>query len=160
MEEGLCSYGKQKTYKFIMPGPSLRSREVRVVHSATSSNSTNRSTNVPIHPRHRLPVSALALEALTQFAGWGSAEGILYTGGRDGMIVGWDLGLQMKMSASGGTSSRHPFRMRWERLTGWMDDSSSVDEDDEYATSNGDVLGYAQATSRGSSSNGADQLGS
>ena len=37
MEEGLCSYGKQKMYKFIMPGPSLQSREVRVVHSATSS---------------------------------------------------------------------------------------------------------------------------
>lgn len=42
----------------------------------------------------------------------------------------------------------------------WMDDSSSEDEDDEYATSDGDVLGYAQATRRGSSSNGADQLGS
>ena len=75
------------------------------------------------------------------------------------MIVGWDLGLQMKMSASGGTSSRHPFRMRWERLMGWMDDSSSEDKDDEYTTSDRDILGYAQATSCGSSSNGADQLG-
>lgn len=41
------------------------------------------------------------------------------------MIVGWDPDLQIKMSASGRTSSRPPFHMRWERLTCWTDDSSS-----------------------------------
>ncbi|UZJ57017.1 hypothetical protein CBS101457_006337 [Exobasidium rhododendri] len=50
------------------------------------------------HPRHCLPVSSLALDTSTILGGTqdGKPRGILYTGGRDGMIVSWELGLRMK----------------------------------------------------------------
>lgn len=62
------------------------------------------------HPRHCLGVNALALDTTTVLAGPSSAadgsssdgkrkrtpEGILYTGGRDGLIASWELGLSTR----------------------------------------------------------------
>lgn len=56
------------------------------------------------HPRHCLGVNALALDLSTVLAGPSSRdegsskrkrtpEGILYTGGRDGLVAAWELGL-------------------------------------------------------------------
>lgn len=48
------------------------------------------------HPRHRLAVQALALDLSTNLHGETSPGGILYTGGRDGLICSWELGLPTK----------------------------------------------------------------
>src|ERR1700751_2702756 len=43
--------------------------------------------------RHRLGVSSLAVDTSTQLSGRNAPEGILYTGGRDGQVMSWDLGI-------------------------------------------------------------------
>ncbi|GAA5976777.1 hypothetical protein JCM11641_000868 [Rhodosporidiobolus odoratus] len=52
------------------------------------------------HPRHRLPVQALALDLSTSLSHEGELDsapgGILYTGGRDGLLCSWELGLPTK----------------------------------------------------------------
>jgi len=51
----------------------------------------------PTHPSHRLPVQALALDLSTPLASSSSKDnspqGLLYTGGRDGLLSSWELGL-------------------------------------------------------------------
>lgn len=115
-------------------------------------------------PRHRLGVACLALDTSTQLVGRNAPEGILYTGGRDGLVMSWDLGIPMKkrkvdsspsrdtdseadpMSPGGRTRTRTRRSRRWEVLTGWDDDSfdSDGEEGDErhqQVGSDGDVLG-------------------
>ncbi|GAA5958591.1 hypothetical protein JCM21900_003989 [Sporobolomyces salmonicolor] len=52
------------------------------------------------HPRHRLAVQALALDFSTALSHDGvrdtAPDGILYTGGRDGLLCSWELGLPSK----------------------------------------------------------------
>lgn len=48
------------------------------------------------HPRHRLAVQALALDLSTSLEHGGPPGGILYTGGRDGLLCSWELGLPTK----------------------------------------------------------------
>lgn len=54
----------------------------------------------PTHPSHRLPVQALALDLSTPLASTSSKDnspqGLLYTGGRDGLLCSWELGLPTK----------------------------------------------------------------
>ena len=71
------------------------------------------------HPKHRLPVASLALDSTTHLAGRLNPEGILYTGGRDGMVLSWDLHLPTIKQP---TRPQKPQRGRWEMLTGWGDD--------------------------------------
>ena len=80
------------------------------------------------HPQHRLGVASLALDTSTQLAGRPGPEGILYSGGRDGLVIAWELGISMKKRTTRygkGSDSR----TRWDVLTGWGDDDQ--DEDDE-----------------------------
>ncbi|BGP12717.1 hypothetical protein JCM10213_008855 [Rhodosporidiobolus nylandii] len=52
------------------------------------------------HPRHRLAVQALALDLSTSLSHDGERDsspgGILYTGGRDGLLCSWELGMPTK----------------------------------------------------------------
>ncbi|KAL0573430.1 hypothetical protein V5O48_008524 [Marasmius crinis-equi] len=96
---------------------------------------------VPRHPRHRLGVSSLALDTCTRLSGNGTPEGILYSGGRDGMVNSWDLHVPMRsrekerrLKQSRGGYEKY----RWEIMTGWADD---VDEDGDEFSGDGDVLG-------------------
>src|SRR5258707_13274886 len=50
----------------------------------------------PQHPRHRLGIASLALDTSTQLVGHHAPEGVLYSGGRDGLIMSWDLGVPLK----------------------------------------------------------------
>lgn len=90
------------------------------------------------HPRHRLGVASLALDTCTILEGREVPEGILYSGGRDGQLMSWDLGLPMKKRAL-----ESPFRRgRWEVMTGWEDELEDEDDDgNERVTSDGDVIG-------------------
>ena len=101
------------------------------------------------HPRHRLGVASLAIDTSTLLAGRNTPEGILYTGGRDGMVMSWDLGFPMK-------KRRPKFRNgsirrsvgRWEIMTGWADDvidEEAEEADDRYVGSDGDILGEVSA---------------
>jgi len=100
------------------------------------------------HPRHRLGVASLALDVSTQLIGRNAPEGILYSGGRDGLVMSWDLGMPMKKrKASDGHFQ--PRRGRWEVLTGWGEDFIEEEaEDDEHPISDGDILGDVVDTLR------------
>ncbi|THH05585.1 hypothetical protein EW145_g4683 [Phellinidium pouzarii] len=102
------------------------------------------------HPRHRLGVAAFALDTATQLSGRDTPEGILYTGGRDGMVMAWDLELPMRQRSlrSSAFSQVGGRRLgRWERLTRDDEDDNAIyeedgdDDGDDWPTSDGDVLG-------------------
>ncbi|KAK0201917.1 hypothetical protein DFS33DRAFT_1375400 [Desarmillaria ectypa] len=102
------------------------------------------------HPRHRLGVASLALDTSTQLTGRSAPEGILYSGGRDGMVISWDLGMSMKKRKP--KQDVGDFRRgigRWELMTGWGDDviAEEAEDADDRPTSDGDVLGDVTAFS-------------
>ena len=94
------------------------------------------------HPRHRLGVASLALDVSTQLIGRNAPEGILYSGGRDGLVMSWDLEMPMKRRKISDGNSQ-PRRGRWEVLTGWGEDfiEEEAEEGDERPVSDGDILG-------------------
>ena len=117
--------------------------------SKTVVQGEQHSPKWPSHPRHRLGVASLAIDTSTQLVGRNAPEGILYTGGRDGLVMSWDLEIPMK-------KREHPYGApkpsddsgfhrpvgRWEIMTGWADEA--IDEEAEEAEekpTDGDVLG-------------------
>jgi len=102
------------------------------------------------HPKHRLPVASLALDSITHLTGEPSPEGILYTGGRDGMVISWDLHLPTRQRP---IKPSKPQKGRWEMLTGWgdnwYDDGEEDDTENEPSVgTDGDVLGDVTASVR------------
>ena len=94
------------------------------------------------HPRHRLGISSLALDSSTNLAGRNSPGGILYSGGRDGLIIAWDLGVPMKKRKQSKAPQGPRVNGQWEVLTGWADDTIEEEgEEDERLGTDGDVLG-------------------
>jgi len=65
-----------------------------------SASRRQQSSTSPSHPKHTLAVTCLAADSSTCISGYGkngkSPEGILYTGGRDGLVSSWELGLKMR----------------------------------------------------------------
>ncbi|KAH8824754.1 hypothetical protein DL96DRAFT_1614982 [Flagelloscypha sp. PMI_526] len=119
--------------------------------SRTSSSKSSKDA-----PKHRLGVTALALDPTTVLQDRSSPRGILYSGGRDGLIVSTDLGLSMreKLTRSGLNSRelrRH--KEKWELITGWANDDEASDEeeeDPEHESTSGDILGEVARKRRGS----------
>ncbi|EIN04141.1 WD40 repeat-like protein [Punctularia strigosozonata HHB-11173 SS5] len=68
---------------------------------------------------------------------------MLYTAGRDGMVIAWDLGVPMRPRAP----APPDFKPRWEAMTGWADEGAEEDEAelDETLGTSGDVLGEVTA---------------
>lgn len=94
------------------------------------------------HPRHRLGISSLALDSSTSLAGRNSPGGILYSGGRDGLIIAWDLSVPMKKRKQNRAPQSSRVNSHWEVLTGWADDAIEEEgEEDERVGTDGDVLG-------------------
>ena len=103
------------------------------------------------HPRHRLGVSSLALDTSTQLAGHNTPEGILYSGGRDGLVLSWDLGITMKRRKLAGTDTTRRLRSgRWEIMTGWADHAidEEAEEHEERLHRDGDILGDVTPSKR------------
>ena len=99
-------------------------------------------------PRHRLGVSSLALDTTTQLVGRPSPEGILYTGGRDGLVIAWDLKIPMRKRTRT-VDAPHPSTTRWELATGWTGPiSDDLPEEDEDMRSDGDILGEVRGSAR------------
>ncbi|GAA5850251.1 hypothetical protein JCM8547_001061 [Rhodosporidiobolus lusitaniae] len=67
---------------------------------STAENLNHKYAVQEAHPRHRLAVQALALDLSTPISHDGELDstpgGILYTGGRDGLLCSWELGLPTK----------------------------------------------------------------
>ncbi|KAJ7066614.1 hypothetical protein C8F01DRAFT_1123933 [Mycena amicta] len=72
-------------------------------------------------------------------------EGILYTAGRDGLVLSWDLGLPLQRRLATDNTRR---RGRWEALTGWADDAIDEETEEPEPTSDGDILGDVPTSSR------------
>jgi WD repeat-containing protein 48 len=76
----------------------------------------------------------------------------MYSGGRDGMIMSWDLGIPMKKRKAREDSEDGLRRSqgRWEIMTGWAD--NGIDEEgedaDDVKQSDGDILGDVTASTR------------
>lgn len=120
-------------------GPLLSPVEGAVIPSvADESHKPSR------YPRHRLGVTSLALDCSTHLTGRNAPEGILYSGGRDGLVMSWDLHIPMKKRISR-TEDATP-RPRWEMITGWGDILDDEEEGEERAISDGDVLGEVTGT--------------
>ena len=99
-------------------------------------------------PRHRLGISALALDTTTQLVGCPSPEGILYTGGRDGLVISWDLKIPMRKRTRNGDVPRQG-STRWELVTGWIDPViDDLPDEDEDMRSDGDILGDVRGSAR------------
>jgi WD repeat-containing protein 48 len=117
-----------------------------LLHSETQVGDSEAEPQVR-HPRHRLGVASLALDSATQLQGHDSPGGILYTGGRDGLVISWDLGMPMKRRERKPDSDfdGHPRRRvgRWEIMTGWADDAidEEAEEGEEKSVGDGDVIG-------------------
>ena len=103
------------------------------------------------HPRHRLGVSCLALDTATQLVGRAAPEGILYSGGRDGLVLSWDLNIPMKKRTQRYGVWEDGMRRsvgQWEIMTGWADEVEEDEhEDAEEVRSDGDILGEVQDSS-------------
>jgi len=117
-----------------------------------SNSDSNPNTTFHPHrdttPRHRLGVSSLALDTTTQLVGCPSPEGILYTGGRDGLVISWDLKIPMRKRTRNGDVPRQG-STRWELVTGWIDPViDDLPDEDEDMQSDGDILGDARGSAR------------
>jgi WD repeat-containing protein 48 len=107
------------------------------------------------HPKHRLGVASLALDAATHLVGRNAPGGILYSGGRDGLIMSWDLGLSMRARTQryGAVNGIRRLGGRWEGMTGWGDDT-----DEEEDVMDGDVLGEVSGARRRRLSHADDDI--
>ncbi|KAJ9092626.1 hypothetical protein QFC19_008664 [Naganishia cerealis] len=91
------------------------------------------------HPTHCRGVTALALDTTTILRGHDAPRGILYTGGRDGLVASWEQGVPLVPAAAAATEgdvrqAGDSEPVRWERI-GMTDDDDEDDEDgdEEYA---------------------------
>ncbi|KAH9938898.1 uncharacterized protein BXZ73DRAFT_44505 [Epithele typhae] len=67
---------------------------------------------------------------------------MLYTGGRDGLVISWDLGVPMTRRAHRyGYGKQRQSMRRWEVMTNWADDIIEEEDEGEEPRSDGDVLG-------------------
>lgn len=96
------------------------------------------------HPRHSLGITSLALDTSTLLSNTQSPGGILYSGGRDGLVASWELGVPHRRRR-GGKYEILPGRgggrkVRWERIGDgaemWDDEDEEDfdDEEDEFST--------------------------
>ncbi|ORX37083.1 hypothetical protein BD324DRAFT_624711 [Kockovaella imperatae] len=81
------------------------------------------------HPRHCLGINALALDTSTTLSDSSAPAGILYSGGRDGLVASWELGVPHKRRRGGRyeTLPGRTTRTKWERVG----DGAEMWDDDE-----------------------------
>ena len=106
--------------------------------------STASSDNQDNHPRHCLGITSLALDTSTLLSNSSTPGGILYTGGRDGLVASWELGMLHKRRRGGRYEilpGRGGGRVKWEKVGDgaemWDDEDEEEDEDVEPASGGG-----------------------
>lgn len=93
------------------------------------------------HPRHRLGVTSFALDTSTMLSGKTRPEGILYSGGRDGMVIAHELGASLKQRSKPYGSEKVPGRS-WEAITGWRDHYEYDQDHDLDTDADGELHGH------------------
>ncbi|OCF44317.1 hypothetical protein I317_01762 [Kwoniella heveanensis CBS 569] len=100
------------------------------------------------HPRHCLGITSLALDTSTLLSDASSPGGILYTGGRDGLVASWELNVPHKRRR-GARYEQLPgrgSRVKWERIGDgaefFDDDEFEDEEDDEGLSSEEETEGW------------------
>jgi WD repeat-containing protein 48 len=75
----------------------------------------------------------MAIDLSTHIAGKTSPEGVLYSAGRDGLVIAWELGAPTKRRRQEhweSTASRRVQRQGdWKAMTGWDDDQDLSDDE-------------------------------
>lgn len=102
-------------------------------------------------PRHRLGVASLALDTATHLIGRNAPEGILYTGGRDGLVISHDLGIPLRQrSRRYGYAGEGARRLggQWEIMTGWGDEVLDEEDEEDEVALDGDILGEVSGARR------------
>ena len=105
---------------------------------------TNISVPVPTarkseHPRHCLGITSLAIDTSTVLSDSSVPGGILYSGGRDGLVASWDLGIT-HARRRGGRYEVQPGRggrVRWEKVGDGAEMWDEDEEDEEMDGENG-----------------------
>lgn len=154
----------RRRVSYIIPPPTEPVPRLQLPPHGASKNGSSGPLLIPLrsqhehqwpkwaqHPRHRLGVSCLALDTATQLVGRNTPEGILYSGGRDGLVVSWDLNIPMRSRTQRYGILEDGMRRsvgQWEIMTGWADEvDEDENEDAEELRSDGDVLGDVQDSS-------------
>ncbi|WWC62960.1 uncharacterized protein I303_105558 [Kwoniella dejecticola CBS 10117] len=115
------------------PGGTLSSRNPFLSQTQIQ---TTQPDDKPAHARHCLGITSLALDTSTLLSDSSSPGGILYTGGRDGLVASWELNVPHK-KRRGGRYEVQPGRgerVKWERIgdgAEFFDDDEFEDEDGE-----------------------------
>lgn len=134
-----------RTVPLVIPdtpaSPDAQSSRHRVSGPRPHSPVKQRSgSGTVVQPTHRLGVSALAVDLSTHIAGKSSPEGILYSAGRDGLVIAWELGAPTKPRRR---KRKEPVSMRqrdlkgdWKAMTGWDEDQDLSDEDTDDSDAN------------------------
>lgn len=139
--------------------------------STSSRHYHSNNTTVQRHPEHTLGITALALDTSTIIDNSISPSrkktpaGILYSGGRDGLVASWELALPFKKretedgSLSGRKGRRKRYLPRWAEDT-YADDDLLDEDDDEDSSSDEETAGGGYRKPRNLSQQGyADEDG-
>lgn len=133
------------TSPYLVPKPSNGTANGINGHSSYNpfSDDAYSSPAQDSHPRHCLGITSLALDTSTVLSDASSPGGILYTGGRDGLVASWELGIPHKRRRGGRyeTIPGRGGRVKWEKVGDgaemWDDEEDSEegyrgpeDEDD------------------------------
>ncbi len=150
---GAAPGGDARSYPYINPKAGASNGAAQFAsRNPFASPQSPQPQQEPRHPRHRLGISALALDTSTMLHGANSPGGILYTGGRDGLVASWEThvphtrrrGKRYRPVPGRGTGGR----VRWERLgdggADWEDDDGD-DQGADYSSSE-DEEGTPDAT--------------
>jgi WD repeat-containing protein 48 len=132
---------------YVIPEPILRPPRLRLPHLGADRHGSTTPLLIPLQhdgaetpsrpltavntptsqPRHRLGVNSLALDTSTQLEGRETPEGILYSGGRDGMIIAHEIGIIHKRRAHMAAADLH--HRRWETLVGFPHPHDEPDQE-------------------------------
>ncbi|KAK8858907.1 hypothetical protein IAR55_003138 [Kwoniella newhampshirensis] len=130
------------------PGLTLGSRNPFLTSTSPPPANGGGKQAGPQHPRHCLGINSLALDTSTVLSDSSSPGGILYSGGRDGLVASWELGVPHRRRRGGryeGLPGRAD-RVKWERIgdgAEFFDDDDLDDlDEDEGISSEEDMEGW------------------
>ena len=97
---------------------------------ADTPNGDHVHAQAPDHPRHCLGITSLALDTSTVLSDSQAPGGILYSGGRDGLVASWELNIPHRRRRGGRYEhiAGRGGKVRWERVG---DGAEMFDEDEE-----------------------------
>lgn len=123
------------------------------------SNAGGNGNGFDNHPKHCLGLTSLAIDTSTLLSNSASPGGILYSGGRDGLIASWELNVPHRRRKGGRYEipAGRGSRVKWERIGDgaefWddEDEEDGFEESDDILSSDDDEGGWGAEGKRRSS---------